>query len=376
LLIVICALVAWGPKRTVTPIYFNGARHWMAGSPLYDNTGTGFIYLPQAAVIFLPLAMLPVLAADLLWRCFTIGTYAWGIRRLSSLAERSSSIPLFGLATLVAAPLPASSAKNGQATLPMAGMMMLAVTCMADRSWWRAAGCLTLAVSVKPLAVVLLLLSVAMYRPMIGRLLVAVAVAIAIPFLTQNPAYVQAQYQGFVRTVGLANEHSNVVYFAQLFGMLRVMGLEVNNHVQSGLRGVFGGLTLFVCLAFGRRMDGSRWAVYFYALSACYVMLFNPRTENNTYSMLAPAIAVLFAQSVAQRRVLRSALLLAIAAGTLGTYEIGRLLTVPEQSVWLAPLACLCFTACVLHDLVGRHAERWQAVPGMFPTSGHAQMTL
>ena len=351
-LLAICALVVFGPRRSVTPAYFHGAAQWVAALPLYNDQGVGFIYLPHAAMLFVPLAALPLLVAEVLWRCVTIGCYAWGVRRFSALAEKNSPLPLFTLASLIAVPLACSSAKNGQATLPMAGMMMAAVAYMAASSWWRAAGCLALALSIKPLAIVLILLSVVLYRPMMGRLAVALGVMLAVPFLTQDPAYVQSQYLAFARTVGLATDHSNVEYFAQLFGLLRVIGLDVSSHVQALWRAGFAGLTLLACLWYRRRMDASRWGVYFYALSACYLMLFNPRTENNTYSLLAPAIAVFFAQALVEGRLLRTMLLGGIALGTLCGYEIGRLLTPPGQAVWLAPLMCVLFSGCLLVDLI------------------------
>ena len=81
-------------------------------------------------------------------------------------------------------------------------------------------------------------------------------------------------------------------------------------------------------------------------------MLFNPRTENNTYSMLGPAVGVFLARSVlVDRRILRTALLALVAIGVLGTYEIGRLITSPAQSMWLAPLMCIVFAGYVAADL-------------------------
>jgi hypothetical protein len=319
--------------------------------PLYRDEGVGFLYLPQAAIFFVPFAALPPLMAELLWRCLTIGVYAWGLRRFSSLAEYSSPRPLFALTSLIAIPLAGGSARNGQATLLMAGLMMAAVAYTATRSWWRAAGCLVLALSIKPLAIVLILLSATLYRPMIGRVLIALGVMLAIPFLTQDSAYVQSQYLAYTRLVQSATDHSNVDYFAQLFGLLRVIGLEVSRHAQTLLRAVFAGLTLLACLRYGRRMDAARWGVYFYSLSACYLMLFNPRTENNTYSMLAPAIGVFFAWALVERRFGNAVLLGAVALGILGTFEFGRLLTPVAQSIWLAPSMAIVFSGCVIANL-------------------------
>jgi alpha-1,2-mannosyltransferase len=209
-LAVIGALTLWGPRRTVTPAYFFGAEQWLAGAPLYNPEGIGFLYLPQAAVLFTPFALLPTMLTELLWRCVSVGVFVWGFRRLVATAEPSSPLPLFAMASLIAAPLAFSSAKSGQATLPMAGLMLAAIAFQADRSWWRAAACLSLALSIKPLAIVLILLSAAMHRPLAWRLAVALGVTLAIPFLTQRPAYVSSQYAAFAGAMQAANDHSHI----------------------------------------------------------------------------------------------------------------------------------------------------------------------
>ena len=364
LLVTSCIWVTFGPKRSVTPAYFFGAEQWVAGLPLYNHEGIGFLYLPQAAILFAPFAALPTALAEVLWRLMTIGIYAWGVRCFVRLAEHGSSRPLFALTSLVAAPLALSGARNGQATLPMAGMMMAAVAYLATKSWWRAAVCLVVALAIKPLVIVLILLSVTIYRPLVGRLLVALGVMLAIPFLMQDPAYVQSQYAAFAQSLQLANAHSNVEYFAQLFGLLRVVGLDVSDQAQTAWRGAFAILTLVACIYYSRRIEAARWGVYFYALSTSYLMLFNPRTENNTYSMLAPAMAVFFAWAVIEKKPFRTILLGGIILGTLGSFEIGRLVTPKPQAVWLAPLMCVFFSGCVVRDLLTNRTATLQLPAG------------
>jgi glycosyl transferase family 87 len=368
LLISVLAFYCLGPRRSVTGAYAGGATHWMARLPLYSNDGTGFIYLPQAAVIFVPFASLPIPLGDVLWRCLTVGVFVWGVGRLSGLAERADNSSLFALVTLIAAPMAWSSAQNGQSTLPMAGLMMSAVCYMAEMRWWRAAVCLALALAFKPLALVLILLSGAVYRPMIMRLATLFVVLAAVPFLTQSPDYVWSQYLGFVDMTRLAVDHSNVVFFAQLFGLLRVAGLETPERVQSAIRVIFAVATLLVCLVGSRRVDHARWPIYFYAMAASYLTLFNPRTENNTYSLLGPAVGIFFARAVRVRRSWPVALFLGlIAAGIVGGWEIGRQFTSREQSIWVAPLMGIGFSVYLGIDIVSQLRRR-QAVAATSPS--------
>lgn len=352
LCLVACVFVALGSPRSVTSSYWTAAENWLHGQPLYNDTGTGFIYLPQFAVLAVPFAILPPLARDLVWRLLTIGVFGWGLERLASRAEQQSLRPLFGIATLVAVPLSFSSARNGQATLLIAGLMMASVASMSLGQWTRAATYLVLATAIKPLTLPLALLAAVLYPRLIGRLAIGIALIALLPSLAQSPSYVESQYVACRAMFHAAAAFANRQLFAELFGMLRVFGWPVAESVQTLVRLALAGLTLAVCLVYRRRLGELRWSVYFYALSTAYLMLFNPRTENNTYSMLGPAVGLCLAQAlVVERRLGRAALLGGMALGIVGSYEIGRLFTEPARSVWLAPLATLCFGVYLLARL-------------------------
>src|SRR5687768_10391283 len=70
LFLVIAVLIVRGDKRTVVNHYRAAAHAWMAGEPLYNDTGHGFLYLPSSAVLFVPFAMLPDVLGDIAWRAF------------------------------------------------------------------------------------------------------------------------------------------------------------------------------------------------------------------------------------------------------------------------------------------------------------------
>ena len=67
-LVGVAAVVASGSKRSVVPAYRLAAQHWFAGENIYSGDGHGFIYLPQAAVLFGPFAVLPPVLGGILWR--------------------------------------------------------------------------------------------------------------------------------------------------------------------------------------------------------------------------------------------------------------------------------------------------------------------
>src|SRR5688572_7434335 len=80
--IVVCAVVLLDKKeRSVTPNYRDAVHHWFAGEPLYNMHGSGFIYLPQAALVFAPWGLLPKPVGEVLWRVAIMAVMAAGVLR-------------------------------------------------------------------------------------------------------------------------------------------------------------------------------------------------------------------------------------------------------------------------------------------------------
>ena len=104
LIVTIAVLILGGSDHTVVSAYRDAAVQWFAGRDIYNSTGHGFLYLPSAAILFAPFATLPNVASEIAWRVLTIGSFAVGIRRLSTLAGRGLSVDLFPLLTLAALP--------------------------------------------------------------------------------------------------------------------------------------------------------------------------------------------------------------------------------------------------------------------------------
>ncbi len=196
LFVVVSTLIALGSQHSVTPSYWRAAENWLAGQALYDGTGRGFIYLPQSAVLFVPFAVLPPLFREIVWRFVTIGFFAWGLERLAAAGQQRSTKPLFSIATAITLPISFTCARNGQATLLIAGLLMAAVALATRKDWRGSAACLVLATAFKPITLPLLVLSAVVYRPIVGRLVLGVALLSILPWLTRSPSYVLAQFYG------------------------------------------------------------------------------------------------------------------------------------------------------------------------------------
>ena len=348
LLGVVAAFILGGSVRSVTPLYFEAAEHWLQGDDLYIRGGRGFLYLPQAAILAIPFHMLPRVPAELLWRLMTIGVFAAGVHRLCRLASGRSGDDFFVVVSVVAVPLAWSSALNGQSTLTISGLLMLAAGDIACYRYWRAAVLLALALALKPLAIVMILLVAPLFRPMRVRLVATCGVAVVLPFLVQAPEYVADQYAECLTMFVDAARLGVQTLWAQLFGLAKVLKIDVSEPVQAVVRVAAAGLTLAAGWHACRRVDRARGLVYLYTLGACYLMLFNPRTENNSYAMLGPSIGWCCAEALlVERRRARGLFYVILALGTVGSHDFGKFLLPAQRAIWLAPLMAVCFSIVV-----------------------------
>ncbi|HUL00515.1 MAG TPA: glycosyltransferase 87 family protein [Nitrospirota bacterium] len=287
---------------------------------------------------------------EVLWRVVNIGTFAVGLRSFSRLASERSGIELFPLMTLTTIPFAWDCARNGQATLAMTGLMLLAVSDVAHTRWWRATLWLSLGLALKPLIIVLVLLIMAIERPMIWRVFLGiVAVAIA-PFLAQHPGYVLQQYTAFIHNTKAA-AHVGVIAsgWSTPFTALRIAGVEVPEHFQTIFRLIAAFTTLVLCIVAKRKHYANRYAVYLFSLAATYIILFSPRTETVTYALLGPAIAAFLSQAfLIENRVAAGMLLTSIALATIGSGVFQPLIAPQAEAIWLPPLMATCFALYLL----------------------------
>jgi Glycosyltransferase family 87 len=333
---IISTLMLTGNQRTVTHAYRGGAEAWSRGEPIYNGLGVGFVYLPQAAILFIPFTWPPFEIGEVLWRCLTIGGFAWGLSRLASLLPFADNFLFFRL-SLLAGLLAVPCALNGQATLLMAGLMMVALADLVQQRFTRSAVWLSLGLAVKPLIVVLILLVAALYAPLRWRLLVGVATVFLLPFLTQNPSFVVEQCRLARIELRIAAASGDTIPWANLFGSMKVFGLDVPAGWKMTVNLAAALIVLALAYAIKARYSPEQTAIWLYALAACYLMLFNPRTENNTYSMLGPAIALSCAIAWQERRYALAIGHIIISLGIVSGYEIAQCFTPPAQSVWLCP---------------------------------------
>ncbi len=360
LFIAVAGIMLAGGQRTVVPTYRIAAINWIDGRNLYEGLGVGgFMYLPQSALLFIPFALLPELISEVLWRLLNIAVFALGVRELGRLAAGRGRINLFPLLSLVSILMAWSCARNGQATMIMAGLMMFAVADISRERWWRATLWLMLSVAFKPLSIVLILLVAAIDRKMSWRVAAGIAALFALPFLTQQPGFVAYQYVVFLQNTTTAAHVGSVEKgWTTLFNALTVIGITTPELVQNLLRLAAAVGTLVLCWISRRRHETNRSAIFVYTLASSYLILMSPRTENNTYAILGPSIAVFISSAWLIKKRMVSAVLLGLMVAVLVFSRPIEWTLIPNAGTsWVDPLMAVFFTSHVIVQLFERQEQ-------------------
>jgi alpha-1,2-mannosyltransferase len=355
--LVVLVLVWLDPgASSVVDTYREGALGWWVGRDIFGPGEHGFIYLPSFAVLFSPFAFLGAPWGDILWRLVSVGALSLAVWRALRLYLPARSFEAFGPALLLILPAGSAALRNGQATTLMLAMMLFATLAIAECRWWRAAAWLALGFAIKPLAAVLLLLAAVLYRPLAGRLLLCVILVLLLPLLHPHPSAAWHLYGlGLNKLFTAATPGPGG--WSEITGLLNEFGLAAAPVTLTLLRLATAVGVLAIGYFSVRRQEGKIAALDVFALSICYLMLMNPRTEENTYIMLAATVG-LFAVLLWQKedRPVR-ALLLAVICVAMGNQAYGELIYRPTI-LWLKPLLCVAFLPCLIESCLAAAFHR------------------
>ncbi len=334
--VIIAGIVAAQPdRRTVTPEYREASEKWWGGRDIYKVRMHGYLYLPHAAILYTPFAALPMRVGEPLWRLVNLGLLAFSIWRLARTFGGGRPGKWFLIATVAALPASFSSARNGQMNMTMAALLALAAVDLGIRAWNRASLWLLLSLALKPLGVVPCLLAGGSYaKPMIWRLAAGGLLLGAASFLHWKSDFVLGQYELFVKTMQIAGK-PNQPLFCDVQGMLLFFGAPLPDPVMTAVRALAAVGTLAV------------------AWLAWYLLIFNPRTETNSYVLLAPFAGLLVASAAIDGKFPRRFLALAVFALILSCENWGPLHKL--TNLWLKAAAGLVFGGFLIRDvLAGR----------------------
>src|SRR5690242_9380205 len=279
---VVTVMVLISNTHTVTPFYHDAALAWWAGRDIYAHQLDSFHYLPAFSVLFTPFALMGRLAGDLVWRWLCFAALTASCWRLARLGQPRDVRRLLTLMLPLAIPGAAAMIRNGQATAMLIAVMIFAVADIAESRWSRATLWLGLGLALKPLVIVLALLCVALHRPLRWRLTIAVAIVLLAPLLHPDPGYALAAYRSAFSQLAISVK-PGVGRWADIGMMLHKLGLAVPDGILTAIRAAAALATLALARLTVRRHPPDTAAINLLTLSVCYLMLFNPISEQNTY---------------------------------------------------------------------------------------------
>ena len=345
--------------RSVTPEYHRAAELWWQSRTMYTEGVHGFLYLPQAAILYSPFAFLRPMLEEVLWRMVGIALLAHGVARLCThlFGPRWSTAYFIASALTIVSAL--GSAANGQTNLHMAGLFALAAADLMSKRWWRVALWLMLALACKPTAVVMILLVGAIYlRHMGWRLAIALLALAALPFLHPHPGYVADQYRECFAKMTAAAAPPDL--FQDIRGLLASFGMRPSEDVLRVVRVCAAAATLILCWLASRRFAEPARAMFLLTFGAIYLVLFNPRTEGLSYVILGVPVALWAARELLDARwprdwrVASGVFLVAFCL----SMQFSTQITGGEKNYWVRPLGAALFAALVIAELaIGR--SRW-----------------
>jgi predicted neuraminidase len=281
-------------RHSVFPKFAAGAQHWWAGQPLYaDYPDLGpFRYSPLFAVAMTPFSLLGHRVGAVLWVFTGIALFLFGLRGIVRhvLPERATSGHEAALIILTVFPA-VRGVWNAQANIHVIAFLMLGCMCIAQARWWRAACCLAIPAFMKlsPLAVVMLL--AAIYpRRLAGRLAAVLAVGLLVPFFFQSPGYVSGQYAAWLQHLA---QTSDVRWpgFRDAWTAWELVDAPINLTGYRIIQVTTAFAVLAWCLWIGARSPNDRVKLTLaLSMGLCWVLLFGPAVEYNTYVLLGPVI--------------------------------------------------------------------------------------
>lgn len=352
LVVITVGLLRRPGSRSLDPIYRWATEAWSAQATLYTDSN-GFIYLPTFIPIYWPFAVLHVPWGEVLWRSIAAAGMAHALWSLMELVPRARSARGFLLLSIACLPVSLGALQMGQANAWIAMALFQAAASMARGQLWRTAAWLSLGFAIKPIVISAIGLAAIREVRLVPRLIILCGLWLVLPYLLGPAVYVTSQYEAALGTItgscATVTEHR----FADINGLLRsFIGTELSGNWSHGVRAGAGLALALAVLLSGRKLSPKNWALIWLTLSACYLLLFNPMTEANSYCMLSVPAALLAwewlgrGESPAEPRRTRflatgwATIVLLVLMG--GASEIARPWAGNSLDLWFFPSCAIC----------------------------------
>lgn len=317
------------PRRfgSTLSIYFDRAHAFWTHEPVYllDSIGN-YLYWPVSLAPLLPLLELDETVAAIILTALSAFILSWAsIRLMQALCgpeHRHDAVKAAGLLLLINIPAAWFNFKYVQAQTAMTAGMMLACAAMMRGRWWTGALWLLVSAVAKPLSVVMMLLSGALWPKMRLGLLLALVLALVLPFALADARYLTGEYRNWIEKLSMVGKALPADWDAQVDFMTMLHGVGVSVPLAPALAIRLAAAFVTLGLAWRlARAEGTRAGVFATAvLSACYVTLFSARNEYLSFLVLSPFLTGLGLVLVLRSADDRRGWLLIVTALAVGTH--------------------------------------------------------
>jgi len=302
LLVVNARAILFSYRGTSFGTYNTAGWHWMRGEDVY-NHWMGFVYSPIVAAFFAASTYVPFVVGNILWQLLNGVILLAGVRAVlkvnlfPGIDQRYS-----GIVYLLLVPLAIGNIDIGQANPLMAGLFLLAIAAVRVQRWNSAALCVAVATLFKlyPISIGLLICLIAPKR--FGwRLLTAILVLLAAPFLFNHWSYVWNQYHEWIVTRTAENRQNWLIGKVPLdlwYILHWLCGLPIALTVYRLTQLGSAALLASFCVIQPRK----GWAIHrvltgLLCLTSIWMTLCGPATESYTYVLLAAPITFALVQA-------------------------------------------------------------------------------
>lgn len=298
MVIVVAVLLRTQPRRygAAFAYYFDFAAKLWAEQPVYNPSTLGDVtYWPTSLLLIVPLTRLGETPAAAVSFAIFAALLTWGAVAFTRalLDDRPDAFWIAGL-LLAANVWPGwYHFKHVQLQIPMVAAMMLATATLMRGRYTPASLWLSIALIVKPLALVMILLSAALVPRMRALLLAGIVVAAVLPFVFLHWDYLLGQYQALGMKLWAVSTAApgDWIYQADFTTLLRGLGIALPGKVTFAVRlaAAFG--TLWLAWRVRNTGNQKAFALALLTLSGLFITLFGPRNENVSYLAVTPAIS-------------------------------------------------------------------------------------
>lgn len=278
-----------------------------SNAPLYiPESLHGFHYLPIMLIIGTPLTWMDIQPAGAIFGALSIGFFSFSVYRLAQQLTPSSPSATAGCILLISlmSALVSILLLQMQMQMPMVAAMICA-TAAGMRGDWRAyALWLTLAVAFKPLAIVMVLLSIATIPQTRGPFMAGIALVLVLPFAFQSWGYLANEHVNYVRQLLHITDAapSRWELQADFSTLLNFFGLELGATTRMAIRVGAALATLALAWRIASERNARATSFALLLLSTCYIGLFNPRHEVVSVLVVVPGLAALSLHFIARDR--------------------------------------------------------------------------